>query len=164
MLWSFQVNSEGAQPWFLSPKTHFWLLTSKTVSIALSSNRKLIQLRTLNFPEIHGHLRLSYTFPPLMEKWLNLSVPQFPHLSNGYYNSISPLPIGSLWEFSELLWIKEGWVPNNWCFRVVVNWLTGWDPDAGKDWRQKEKGSTEDEDGWIASSAQWTWVWANSRR
>ena len=27
----------------------------------------------------------------------------------------------------------------------VKNWLTGKDPDAGKDWRRKEKGSTEDE-------------------
>ena len=25
------------------------------------------------------------------------------------------------------------------------NWLTGKDPDAGQDWRQKEKGTTEDE-------------------
>ena len=25
------------------------------------------------------------------------------------------------------------------------NWLTGKDPDAGKDWRQEEKGMTEDE-------------------
>ena len=30
------------------------------------------------------------------------------------------------------------------------------DPDAGKDWRQEEKGLTED--GWMASSTQWTWV------
>ena len=31
----------------------------------------------------------------------------------------------------------------------VKNWLTGKDPDAGKDWRQEEKGTTEDEmDGW----------------
>ena len=27
----------------------------------------------------------------------------------------------------------------------VKNWLTGQDPDAGKDWRQEEKGMTEDE-------------------
>ena len=27
----------------------------------------------------------------------------------------------------------------------VKNWLIGKDPDAGKDWRQKEKGMTEDE-------------------
>ena len=25
------------------------------------------------------------------------------------------------------------------------NWLTGKDPDAGKDWRHEEKGTTEDE-------------------
>ena len=32
------------------------------------------------------------------------------------------------------------------------------DPDAEKDWRQKEKGMTEDEVvGW------WTWVWASSK-
>ena len=27
----------------------------------------------------------------------------------------------------------------------VNNWLTGKDPDPGKDWRQEEKGTTEDE-------------------
>ena len=27
----------------------------------------------------------------------------------------------------------------------VKNWLSGKDPDAGKDWRQEEKGTTEDE-------------------
>ena len=31
------------------------------------------------------------------------------------------------------------WPPN------VKNWLTGKDPDGGKDWRQEEKGPTEDE-------------------
>ena len=45
------------------------------------------------------------------------------------------------------------------------SWLNRKDPDAGKDWGQEEKGVTEDEwDGWIASSTQWTWVWANSGR
>ena len=42
----------------------------------------------------------------------------------------------------------------------VKNWLIGKDPDAGKDWRQEEKGMTED--GWMASSTRWTWVWVNS--
>ena len=28
---------------------------------------------------------------------------------------------------------------------AVKNWLIGKDPDAGKDWRQKEKGAAEDE-------------------
>ena len=35
------------------------------------------------------------------------------------------------------------------------NGLTGKDSDAGKDWRQKEKGAAEDE---IASPTQWTWI------
>ena len=30
------------------------------------------------------------------------------------------------------------------CLPVVKNWLIGKDPDAGKDWRQEEKGTTED--------------------
>ena len=35
----------------------------------------------------------------------------------------------------------------------VKNWLTGKDPDAGKDWRQEEKGTTENEIvGWHTDS------------
>ena len=41
------------------------------------------------------------------------------------------------------------------------SWLLGKDPDAGKDWRPKEKRVVENE---IASPTQWTWIWANSRR
>ena len=37
------------------------------------------------------------------------------------------------------------------------NRLTGKDPEAGKDWRREEKGTTEDE------MVGWTWVWASSR-
>ena len=44
----------------------------------------------------------------------------------------------------------------------VKNWLTGKDPDAGKDWWQEEKGTTEGWDGWMASLTLWTWVWVNS--
>ena len=44
----------------------------------------------------------------------------------------------------------------------VKNWLIWKDPDAGKDWGQEEKGTTEDEMvGW-QSLTQWTWVWVNS--
>ena len=42
------------------------------------------------------------------------------------------------------------------------NWLTGKDPDAGKDWRQKEKRTTEGWDHGMASPTPWTWVWASS--
>ena len=38
------------------------------------------------------------------------------------------------------------------------NWLIGKDPDAGKNWRQEEKGW----DGWIASLTSWSWVWTSS--
>ena len=46
----------------------------------------------------------------------------------------------------------------------MKSWLIWKDSDAGKDWGQEEKGTTEDEMvGWMASSTQWTWVWVNSR-
>ena len=44
----------------------------------------------------------------------------------------------------------------------MESWLTGKDPDAGKDWRQEEKGMTEDEMfGWHHQLEQ---VWASSGR
>ena len=44
------------------------------------------------------------------------------------------------------------------------NWLNGKDPDARKDWRQEEKGMTENEMvGWHHQLDK-TWVWASSRR
>ena len=43
------------------------------------------------------------------------------------------------------------------------SWLIGKDSDAGRNWGQEEKGTTEDEiDGWMASLTRWTWVWVNS--
>ena len=44
------------------------------------------------------------------------------------------------------------------------NWLTGKDPDAGKDGGQEEKGGNRGWDGWMASPTQWTWVWEDFRR
>ena len=45
------------------------------------------------------------------------------------------------------------------------SWLFGKDPDVRNDWRQEEKGVTEDEMvGWMASLTQWIWVWANAGR
>ena len=43
-----------------------------------------------------------------------------------------------------------------------LNWLIRKDPDAGKDWRQEDRG-WRGWDGWIESPNQWTWVWASSR-
>ena len=47
----------------------------------------------------------------------------------------------------------------------VKSWLTGKDPDAGKDWKQEKKGMTGDEGmrvGRMASPTRWTWVWVSS--
>ena len=44
----------------------------------------------------------------------------------------------------------------------LKNWLIGKDPDAGKEWRQEEKGMNRGWNGWMASPAWWTWVWASS--
>ena len=40
----------------------------------------------------------------------------------------------------------------------VKSWLIWKDPDAGKNWRGKEKGMTED----AMVGCQWTWVWVSS--
>ena len=50
------------------------------------------------------------------------------------------------------------WIPN------AKGWLIRKDPDAGKDWRQEEKGTTRECDRWMASPTQRTWVWANLGR
>ena len=46
----------------------------------------------------------------------------------------------------------------------VMNWLIWKDSNAGKDWRQEEKGNDRGWDGWILLLSQWTWVWVNFRR
>ena len=44
----------------------------------------------------------------------------------------------------------------------VKSWLIGKDPDAGRDWRQEEKGMNRGWDSWMASLTRWTWVWVKS--
>ena len=44
----------------------------------------------------------------------------------------------------------------------VKSWLIWKGSDAGKDWGQEEKGTTEDEMVGMASLTQWTWVCVNS--
>ena len=61
--------------------------------------------------------------------------------------------ISSEYSLEELMF----WPPD------AKNWLIWKDPDAGKDWRWKEKGfSDRGCDGWMASPIQWTWVSVNS--
>ena len=47
------------------------------------------------------------------------------------------------------IWLPVLWPPD------AKNWLIGTDPDAGKDWKQEEKG-VAGWDGWMASATQWT--------
>ena len=44
-----------------------------------------------------------------------------------------------------MLKLKLQYFVKNWWSPDVKNWLIGKDPDAAKDWRQEEKGTTEDE-------------------
>ena len=46
-------------------------------------------------------------------------------------------------------------------FQYSHVYMSGKDPDAGKDWRQEEW-DNRGWDGWMVSSAHWTWAWANS--
>ena len=64
--------------------------------------------------------------------------------------------LGLLDNGSELTLISILWPPD------AKNWLIGKDSDAGQDWRQEEKGTTEDEMvGWHHDSME-SWVWASS--
>ena len=47
------------------------------------------------------------------------------------------------------------WLPD------AKNLLIWKDPDAGKDWRREDKGTTG-WNGWMASPTWWTWVWVSS--
>ena len=53
---------------------------------------------------------------------------------------------------------------SNTCPPDVKSWLTGKDLDAEKDWKAGGKGDNRGWDGWMASLAQWTWIWTNSGR
>ena len=44
----------------------------------------------------------------------------------------------------------------------VKSWLTGKDPDAGRDLGARVEGDDRGWDGWMASPTRWTWVWVNS--
>ena len=64
--------------------------------------------------------------------------------------------ISPAYSLEELMLKLKLWPPD------VKSQLIGKDPDAGKDWRQEEKGTTEDE--MVGWHHQWTWVWASSGR
>ena len=100
-----------------------------------------------------------------------LRVPWTPRRCN--QSILKDINLGVHWKDWYWSWTPVLWWPD------VKSWLFGKDPDAGKDWRQKEKGITEDEMiGWHyrlnghefeqtegGSEGQWTLVccsvWSN---
>ena len=109
------------------------------------------------------------SFPPAFIQLLNLASFQFiyPTSWDMWFVGMSTM-IKSVSPKGNQPWIFTGrvdaeaeapvlWPPD------AKSWLIWKDPDAGKDWRQKEKRETG-LDGWVASPTWWTWVWANFGR
>ena len=79
-----------------------------------------------------------------------------------------------------LIWVVVTWVCSIYenlssctvkihgCMHVILwpphakSWLTGKDPDAGRDWGAGGEGDDRGWDGWMASPTRWKWVWVNS--
>ena len=68
--------------------------------------------------------------------------------------------ISGIWYYCPLIGRTDAEAPILWP-PDAKSWLIRKVPDAGKDWRQEEKGTTED-DGWMASLTWWIWIWASS--
>ena len=77
------------------------------------------------------------------------------------YKEIKPVNLkrNQPWIFTERT-DAEAEAPTLW-LPDTRSWLIGKDTDAGKDWRQDEKGMTEDD---VVGWHQQTWTWANSGR
>ena len=76
---------------------------------------------------------------PRQEYWSGLPFPAPGHLPHPGMEPESPVSCALAAGF----FITES--PGKPYLWVAIDWLLGKDPDAGKDWRQEEKGTTEDE-------------------
>ena len=76
---------------------------------------------------------------PRQECWNGLPFPAPGHLPHPGMEPESPVSCALAAGF----FITES--PGKPYLWVAIDWLLGKDPDAGKDWRQEEKGTTEDE-------------------
>ena len=60
-------------------------------------------------------------------------------------------------------WKDWSW---SWNSKTLANWWKNWlickDPEAGKDWRQEGKGTTEAWEWWMSLPTLWTWIWVSS--
>ena len=122
------------------------------------------------------HLVKGMVFPVVIYGWESWTIKKAEHWRTDVFDVMLEKTLQSPLDRKEIQlvdckrnqsWIFIGWTeaeaeaPILWP-PDVKNWLTGKHPDAGKDWRQEEKGITEGWDGWIASPTWWTQVWASS--
>ena len=71
-----------------------------------------------------------------------------------------------LWvDIKNIRWKDWCWSRNSNTFATWCKELTHWKrPQCWERSRARVEGADRGWDGWMASPAQWTWVWANSRR
>ena len=94
-----------------------------------------------------------YGWVPLLFTWNYYSIVNWLHLSKKW-------KVFFFFSLNVLITDAEAETPILWPPHAK-SWLLGKDPDAGRDWGQEEKGTTEDEmAGW--HHWRWAWVWVNS--
>ena len=169
VFWGSKITADGD----CSPEIKRRLLLGRKVMINLDS---ILKSRDITLPT-KVCLVKAMVFPVLMYRWeLDCEESWVP--KNWYFWTVvleetleSPLDckeIQPVHPKGDQSWVVIGrtdaeaetlilWPPD------AKSWLIGKDPDAGNDWGQEEK-ETTGWDGWMASSTQWTWVWANSGR
>ena len=97
-----------------------------------------------------------------VEPWRSLSAEEIMVLEKTFASPLDSKEIQPVHPKRNKLWILFGrtdaeaealvlWPPD------AKNWLIGKDPDAGKDWGQEEKGTTEDEMVSITDSVDMNW-------
>ena len=96
----------------------------------------IINSLTWILPSKHYPFPFLPEFPPIISPTIS-GILIFPSLQRFF-----PIFISKEWNNIHLIFrfcLELKWPPD------AKNWLLGKDPDAGKDWRQEEKGTTEDE-------------------
>ena len=107
-------------------KTHYWTLHCTLERSPAPPTRTGMQASLSRKP-----WKATHTTPPTVRNLHNKTEPQAARIQKGHpkysYRTDAEAETPMLWS------------PD------VKNWLIGKDPDAGKDWRQEEKGMREDE-------------------
>ena len=148
--WGSKISADGD----CSQEIKRHLLLGRKVMSNLDS---ILKRRDITLPT-KVHLVKAIVFPVVMhgcESWtIKLSAEEMMLLNCGV-GEASWESLGLQGDPASPSWGSQSWVfigrtdvetetPTLWP-PVLKSWLIGKDPDAGKDWRQEEKGTTEDE-------------------